>query len=78
MKLEDLIRKAFSLPKSKKMTDNLGPGKLEGWDSLGHINLMSALESEYKITLDISEIVNLESITDIKKILKNKGVDNFE
>ena len=78
MKLEDLIKQTFSLEKTKKLTGKMGPGNLEGWDSLGHINLMSILESEYKISLDISEIVSLESISDIKKILKKKGVSDFE
>lgn len=78
MKIEDIIKNTFSLTKDFKLSDQQGPGSVPGWDSLGHINLMSALESTYKITFDINEIVSLESIKDIKKILKNKGVDSFE
>lgn len=78
MKLDELIKTFFSLPKNRQLAGDLGPGKLDGWDSLGHINLMSALESEYKISLDINEIVSLESISDIKKLLKRKGVSKFE
>lgn len=77
MKVEDVIRKTFSLSKNYKLSDNQGPGSITGWDSLGNINLMSALESEYKISLDINEIVSLESIADIKNILEEKGVENF-
>lgn len=77
MQLEEIIRKTFSLSKDLKLSGQTGPGDIPGWDSLGHINLMSVLESEFQITLDINEIVSLESINDIKKILMKKGVNEF-
>lgn len=78
MKLEEIIKSTFSLSKEFKLTENKGPGNVPGWDSLGHINLMSALESAYQITFDINEIVSLESVKDIKNVLQLKGVNNFE
>jgi len=44
----------------------------ESWDSLAHINIVSALEQEYGITLDIDEIESMQSLYDIMEILDRK------
>jgi len=44
----------------------------ESWDSLAHINIVSALEQEYGITLDIDEIESMQSLYDIIEILDRK------
>jgi acyl carrier protein len=42
---------------------------LRQWDSVGHINLILALEQEYGVTIDEDAIVELTSVQAIKDFL---------
>ena len=50
---------------------------LNGWDSLGMVNLIIELEQIFKVKFDIFEIANLQNIKIIKKTLEKKGI-NFD
>ena len=41
-----------------------------GWDSLGHANLMLAVEEEFEVTLSPDEVVDLQSLEDIVTYLE--------
>ena len=45
----------------------------EKWDSMGQLNLVVELESEFGITLEPEEIGEMKSFVDIIRILKTKG-----
>jgi acyl carrier protein len=77
MKIEDLIKETFFLASDAELNDSQGPGQVEGWDSLGHVNLMSAVESTYDVSIDMDEMIQVTNIADIKEILKKKEVENF-
>lgn len=44
----------------------------EKWDSMGQLNLVVELESEFDVTLEPEEIGEMKSFKDIVRILKNK------
>ncbi len=44
----------------------------EKWDSMGQLNLVVELESEFDVTLEPEEIGEMKSFNDIVRILKNK------
>lgn len=44
----------------------------EKWDSMGQLNLVVELESEFDVTLEPEEIGEMKSFNDIIRILKNK------
>ncbi len=48
---------------------------IEEWDSVGHMNLMSLLEDEFEIELDIDDIIDFSSFEVGKNILKKYKVD---
>tara|TARA_A100001015_G_scaffold239048_1_gene272247 strand:+ start:1187 stop:1405 length:219 start_codon:yes stop_codon:yes gene_type:complete len=48
---------------------------IEEWDSVGHMNLMSLLEDEFEIELDIDDIIDFSSFEVGKDILKKYKVD---
>tara|TARA_B100000787_G_scaffold168650_3_gene157820 strand:+ start:53 stop:286 length:234 start_codon:yes stop_codon:yes gene_type:complete len=77
MILSDLIKKNFKLSSDTIIKDNHGPGELEGWDSLGHVILMNAIQKNYSISIDMDEMIEIENVSDIKSLLKKKGVSNF-
>jgi acyl carrier protein len=46
---------------------------IPGWDSLGQLVLMSALDERFGIRLTQSELSNLQSVQDILDILRKNG-----
>ena len=46
----------------------------EKWDSMGQLNLVVELESEFDVTLEPEEIGEMKTFDDIIRILKSKGV----
>ena len=47
----------------------------EKWDSMGQLNLVVELESEFDVTLEPEEIGEMKSFDDIIRILESKGVE---
>jgi len=77
MKLNELIIETFSLSTDMSINDDQGPGDLPGWDSLGHVNLVNSLEKVYSISLDMEEIIAIETVLDIRSLLTDKGILEF-
>lgn len=46
----------------------------EKWDSMGQLNLVVELESEFDITIEPEEIGQMVSFDEILKLLKGKGI----
>ena len=75
MKIEDLIREVLFMDDETELTDDTHPDDIEAWDSLGHINIITALEDDFGIEISPEEIDEIESIGDIKALLNAKGID---
>lgn len=62
--VKDLICEVFHLPR-EAVSDRLAFGEISEWDSLGHMDLLMALESRYDIPLDeelITRLISVEAI----------------
>ena len=46
----------------------------EKWDSMGQLNLVVELETEFDVSLEPEEIGDMKCFNDIIRILKAKGV----
>ena len=77
MTLDKLLKQTFSLSEEITIGDDIGPGDLKGWDSLGHVNLMNAIEKTYSISLDLDEMISIETVADIRELLIDKGISKF-
>ena len=77
MKLNELIIETFALSSDISVKDEQGPGDLPGWDSLGHLNLMNALERVYSVSVDMEEMIAIETVLDIRALLTEKGISDF-
>ena len=42
------------------------------WDSVGHLSLDSELEQAFEISLDVDELIEMESVCEIVRIIKTK------
>ena len=66
---------ASSLEIDKNVVEDDEYQKIEGWDSVGHMNLISNLEDAFDIMLDTDDILAFNSFKVGIEILKKYDVD---
>lgn len=71
--LHRIVSEVFDI-KERDVREGMGPADIREWDSLGQLKLITAIETHYKIKLDIAEIFEIFTISDIKKILAKRGI----
>lgn len=54
------------------LTPNLTANEVEGWDSLGHVRLMVAIEKALGISLSTSEITGLANVGELAAVISRK------
>ena len=68
------MSKVFDMDASE-INDESSPENIERWDSFHGLALVDALEIEYGIQFTISEITDVKNTLDIKRHLKNHGIE---
>ena len=71
-KYDKVFIEAFSI--QKKVLKDLEYNKIEQWDSIGHMTLISDLENEFKITFENDDIIDFSSYKKGKEILKKFNI----
>jgi len=51
---------------------NTAPGDIRAWDSMGHVALASSLEREFNLTFDVDELMAMENVREIVRIVQSK------
>jgi len=67
-KILEIVSSTFSEP-IENLTDATGPTDISGWDSLGQLQLIEAIETEFEIKLSIDQVISINSIKDIDAVL---------
>jgi acyl carrier protein len=73
-KLYNIISKVFSGPITE-INDESGPETIESWDSFNGLILVDDIESNFNVKFTVSEITDVKNISDIKRHLKNHGIN---
>jgi acyl carrier protein len=61
----------------EKITETTSDQNLAAWDSLGHVNLIMALEQTYDLVIEVEDFSRLNSVASITRYLKDCGkIDN--
>lgn len=47
-------------------------GDVENWDSLTHIDLITAVEREFRVKLTTSEVMSLKNVGDLMSLIQKK------
>ena len=63
--VEALIASTLNIP-VEQVTDESDMSTLQNWDSLGHINLVLAIEETYGIIVDEDAVLELTSVRAIR------------
>ncbi len=54
-----------------QVTDDDGPGTVEGWDSLAHIRIVHALEARFGVRLSDDAVLERQSVASLKQLVLN-------
>lgn len=68
-----VLSKTLSIPENK-LTNELTMKDVDSWDSLKHMDLIASLEITFNVEFTFDEIVAMQSIGSIIRILKEKSV----
>jgi acyl carrier protein len=69
--LKATIALALNVPADQVEDDSSGQ-TLPQWDSIGHINLVLALENHFKTSFTVEEIMAMRDVATIRTILEGK------
>ncbi len=67
-RLQEVFRQVFDDP-DLVITPTTGPGDITGWDSLGTVSLLYAIEAEFDVEIDDSEVIILTTVGAIQRRL---------
>ena len=73
-KYQEVFTKSLSI-ESSKFNEDLKYNDIPECDSIGHMSLISALEEEYKISLETDDIVDFSSFKKGIELLKKYKVN---
>jgi len=74
--MRELIRKLFAdifQCDPAEVADSSSPETVPGWDSFGHLALVDALQSEFRVRFEVEDISRMESVAHIEQILRLRG-----
>ncbi len=66
--LKRIFSRVFEVEASE-ILDSSRRGELKGWDSLGQLELIGALEEELKIEIDEDDALDIETYEDVRRML---------
>lgn len=72
-KMIELFRDVLQLPPEVDV-ETLAYRQVVQWDSVGHMQLVAALETEFDIMLETEEIIGMSSFAKTKETLLHHGV----
>ena len=67
-KILNIISEEFSI-RENEITDEIGPGDLAKWDSIGQLRLIMELEKQFKIQLSVDDVMSINNMGDINKVI---------
>ena len=73
-KLIHMLAEVFDM-KISEINEGLTNEDISNWDSLTQMDLVTSIENEFEIELEMMDIVSLTSIKAIIDTLKNKGIN---
>ena len=73
MKLYDIIAGVLNI-EAGTLNEESNALNTPNWDSLRHIEVILAVETAYDIRFAINEVVNMQNLGDMRKVLETKGV----
>lgn len=74
MKLLQVLKESFNATEAE-MQDETRLSSFGEWDSMSHMFFITKLEEAYEVELTGDEIADMQTVSDIKKVLTSRGKD---
>lgn len=71
-KVDLLVAGVLQIP-AATITDDLAMKDVDAWDSLKHMELIVLVEESFDLQLTFDEIVAMQSVREIKRVLSERG-----
>jgi acyl carrier protein len=71
-KMNSIFRDTCEIEAARDIRDDWQPGNPPEWDSLANMELIAALETEFKITLEFDELMEITNWGEFKKVIAGK------
>ena len=72
-KLEEIFKVVLDLPANENV-EEIRQLNFSKWDSLAHVSLVSAIESEFSLSLEMEDVLALTSYQAADLLLSEKGL----
>jgi len=72
-KLKDILAKVLLIDESM-ISDEMSRKSVKEWDSMAHLMLVSEIESAFEVTMNDDDIMEIQTVADIRKTLKKLGI----
>lgn len=73
-KIQDIFRENFD-DEALVIEESTSAADIEDWDSFEQMNLIIAMENEFRVKLDIREVGTLKDVGDMARLLEKKLSD---
>ena len=73
-KLREIVGKVLLLQEAE-VNDDISRKDAEAWDSLAHLMLINEIEATFDVSFSDDDIVEINSISDLKGRLRKLGVE---
>jgi acyl carrier protein len=70
-KVREAFKAAFDID-PQLVSTGTSASDIPSWDSVGHLSLASSLEQAFGITLDVDELMEMENVREIVRIIETK------
>jgi acyl carrier protein len=70
-KVQDVFKATFNIDPQSVTIDST-PTEIPAWDSMGHVAMASNLESMFDLSFDVDEVMGMENVREIVRIVEAK------
>ena len=70
-KVVEAFKTTFNV-EPQSVTIDTTPEQIPAWDSMGHVALASSLEDVFGLSFDVDEIMEMENVRQIVRIVESK------
>ena len=70
-RVQEVFHEAFGID-GQLISMETTPNEVPAWDSVGHLDLASRLERAFNINLDVDDLMEMENVREIVRIVNSK------
>jgi acyl carrier protein len=74
-RLREILSEMLDLPPADIRPD-LRRSEVDAWDSLNHLRLITAIESEFSTTFTMDQIADLQTPADLQRVIEEHATEH--